>query len=136
MILPCPDSKHSFVLFAKQGCHWCGRNTLNPEMSNDDDGNDGDDNNHMIMTMMIGCVLECGLWHWVSLADRADCPDLVPSHELKIRRNSSDEDHDIYKSFIREMTLMMNLMVMIRMYLPTAGINPLQVQVVVWPVHC
>ena len=95
MILPCPDSKHSFVLFAKQGCHWCGRNTLNPEMSNDDDGNDGDDNNHMIMTMMIGCVLECGLWHWVSLADRADCPDLVPSHELKIRRNSSDEDHEI-----------------------------------------
>merc|ERR1712012_1479567 len=50
--------------------------------------------------MMIGCVLECGLWHWVSLADRVDCPDLVPSHELKIRRNSSDEDHENYESFM------------------------------------
>ena len=108
-------------------------------MSNDDDGNDGDDNNYMIMTMMIGCVLECGLWHWVSLADRADCPDLVPSHELKIRRNSSDEDQENYKSFIRVMTLVMNLMVMIEMYLPTASTNLLQrwaIQVVVWQVHC
>ena len=108
-------------------------------MSNDDDGNDGDDNNYVIMTMMIGCVLECGLWHWVSLADRADCPDLVPSHELKIRRNSSDEDYENYKSFIEVMILVMNLMVMIRMYLPTASTNLLQrwaIQVVAWQVHC
>ena len=104
MILPCLDSKHSFVLFANTRISvvWQERfKSRNQYSSNDDDGND-DDNNHymMMMMMMIGCVLECGLWHWVSLADRADCPDLVPSHELKIRRNSSDEDHENYESFM------------------------------------